>query len=53
MLGQQIFKNNEILNRVEINGGNNCFFTLKDQKDNLPIALKSDYKIQQKINLGE
>ena len=27
-------KNNEILNRVEINGENNCFFILKDHKDN-------------------
>ena len=34
MAGKQIFKNNEILNRVEINGGNNCFFTLKNHKDN-------------------
>ena len=34
MAGKQILKNNEILNRVEINGENNCFFTLKDHKDN-------------------
>ena len=34
LAGKQIFKNNEFLNRVEINGGNNCFFTLKDHKDN-------------------
>ena len=33
MASQQILKNNEILNRIEINGENNCFFTLKDQKD--------------------
>ena len=32
--GKQILKNNEILNRVETNGENNCFFTLKDHKDN-------------------
>ena len=31
---QQIFKNNEILNRIDINEENNCFFTLKDHKDN-------------------
>ena len=34
MAGKQILKNNEILNRVEINGENYCFFTLKDHKDN-------------------
>ena len=34
MAGKQILKNNEILNRIEINGENNCFFTLKDHKDN-------------------
>ena len=31
--GKQILKSNEILNRVEINGENNCFFTIKDHKD--------------------
>ena len=25
MAGKQILKNNEILNRIEINGENNCF----------------------------
>ena len=34
MSGKQILKNNEILNRVKINGKNNCFFTLKNHKDN-------------------
>ena len=34
MAGKQILKNNEILDRVEINGENNYFFTLKDHKDN-------------------
>ena len=34
MAGKQILKNNEILNRIEINGENNCFFTLKEHKDN-------------------
>ena len=34
MARRQILKNNEILKRVEINGENNCFFTLKDHKDN-------------------
>ena len=34
MAGKQILKHNEILNRVEINGEKNCFFTLKDHKDN-------------------
>ena len=34
MAGKQILKNNEILNRVKINGKNNCFFTLKNHKDN-------------------
>ena len=34
MAGKQILKNSEILNRIEINGENNCFFTLKDHKDN-------------------
>ena len=33
MDGKQILKNNEILNRIEINWENNCFFTLKDHKD--------------------
>ena len=27
MSGKRILKNKEILNRVEINGKNNCFFT--------------------------
>ena len=31
---KNILKNNEILNHIEINGENNCFFTLKDHKDN-------------------
>ena len=34
MAGKQIFKKNEILSRVEINGENNCFFTLKYHKYN-------------------
>ena len=34
MAGKQILKNNEILNRIEISGENNCFFTSKDHKDN-------------------
>ena len=34
LLGKQILKNNEILNRAEINGESNCFFTLKSHKDN-------------------
>ena len=33
MAGKQILRNNEILSSVEINGENNCFFTLKDHKD--------------------
>ena len=33
MAGKQILKNSEILNRVEINGENNCFILLKDHKD--------------------
>ena len=36
MAGKQILKRNEILSCVEINVGNNCLFTLKDQKDNFP-----------------
>ena len=32
--GKQILKNNEILKRVEINGENNRFFTLKHHKNN-------------------
>ena len=31
--GKQILKNNNILYCIEINGKNNCFFTLKDHKD--------------------
>ena len=31
---KQILKNNEILIRIEINRENNCFFILKDHKDN-------------------
>ena len=31
---KQILKNIKILNRVEIKGDNNCFFTLRDHKDN-------------------
>ena len=34
MARRQILKNNEILKRLDINGENNCFFTLKDHKDN-------------------
>ena len=34
MAGKQILKYNEILNRIEINGESNCFFTLKEHKDN-------------------
>ena len=34
MAGKQILKNNEILNRIKTNGENNCFFTLKEHKDN-------------------
>ena len=34
MAGKPILKNNEILKRVEINGENNCFFTLKHHKNN-------------------
>ena len=34
MAGKQTLKNNEILSRVEINGENNCFLTIKDYKDN-------------------
>ena len=34
MADKQILKNNEILRRVEINGENNCFFTLKYHKYN-------------------
>ena len=34
MAGKKILKNNKILNRVEDDGENNCFFTLKDHKDN-------------------
>ena len=41
-LANKLKKNNEILNLIEINGENNCVFTLKDLKDNLPTTLKSD-----------
>ena len=34
MVGKQILKKNEILNRVEINGESNCFITLKTKKGN-------------------
>ena len=34
MACKQILKNNEILNRLEINGENNRFFTLKDHNNN-------------------
>ena len=34
MVGKKILKNSEILNHIEINGENNCFFTLRDHKDN-------------------
>ena len=39
MAGKRILKN-KILNRVEINGENNCFFTLKDHKDNFANNLQ-------------
>ena len=32
--GKQILKNREVLNRLEINGENNSFITLKDHKEN-------------------
>ena len=34
MAGKQILKNNKILKHIEINGENNCFFTLKDHNNN-------------------
>ena len=34
MVGEQILKNIEILNRVEINGETNYFITLKNKKGN-------------------
>ena len=34
MADKQMFKNKEILNRIEINRENNCFFTLKHHKKN-------------------
>ena len=34
MASKQILKSIEILNRIEINEENNCFFTLKDHNDN-------------------
>ena len=40
MACKQIFKNNEILNRVEINGENNWFFRLKYHKDNFANNLQ-------------
>ena len=33
MVAKQILKNNEILNCIQINEENNCFFKLKDHKD--------------------
>ena len=33
MTGKKILKNNETLNRIEINVEKDCFFTLKDHKD--------------------
>jgi len=32
--GKEILQNLDIMNRMEINSENNCFFTLKDHKDN-------------------
>ena len=32
--GKQILKNREVLNRLEINGENNSFITLKDYQEN-------------------
>lgn len=32
--GKKILGNNPVVQRMEINGENNCFFTLKDHKDN-------------------
>ena len=39
MAGKQILKNNEILNRIEINGENNCF------KDTTRIILPITHKL--------
>ena len=33
--GKQILKSKEVINRLEVNGGNNSFIILKDQKENL------------------
>ena len=33
--GKKILRNREVLNRLEINGENNSFITLKDHKENL------------------
>ena len=32
--GEKILRNREVLNRLEINGENNSFITLKDHKEN-------------------
>ena len=32
--GKKILRNREVLNRLEINGENNSFITLKDHKEN-------------------
>ena len=40
--GKQILKNREVLNRLEINGENNSFITLKDNKKNLTTIQQQD-----------
>ena len=32
--GREVLKNKEVLNRLDINEESNCFFTLKDHKEN-------------------
>ena len=61
MAGKQIFKINEVLNRVKINGENNCFFTWKDHKDNfannakvrLMNPAKNELERISKVTLGK
>ena len=40
--GKQILKNRQVLNRLEINGENNSFITLKDNKKNLTTIQQQD-----------
>ena len=50
--GKKILRNREVLNRLEINGKNNTFITLKDYKENFNNNPTVTLINRQKTNWG-